>query len=649
MRLLVFISLILCLLYPLSAQNTDEWQYVDSDSIWYTEEIIVTATRSEQEVFNLPRSAVIVDATQLKYQSVTRMPDALMELPEIAVQRTTLGGGSPILRGLVGRHVLVLIDGMRLNNSTNRSGPHQYFNTIDANLVERIEVVNGPGSVLYGSDALGGIINIITKRSNTSGGFNLFSDTRISAADEGVMQHIQMGYGYDGFGATLGISLKNFNDLRAGKHIGVQTPTGYKQWDGLLLLDYAASDRSKISLSLQSTNQNEVPRFDRVNAGKDAQYIYDPQERRFAHLTFDQKFDNLFFRTIKVDVSYHHQNEGTNIISNKNTTVEIQSRIKTSTFGVGVSFSSFIGSSHLLTYGFEYYHDWISSSRDTLNLTTEDYQSGPIPYPGEPTYESAAIYLQDEIFLNRFLIIAGLRYSYFNFQADLTNNDLFPSVAKVKSNPEAFSGNVNVTYKVIPEKLNVFGGISQGFRAPNSNDLIAVGNVSNVGIEVPNPNLESEKSTQYELGLKTDLNKWGLTGSIYYMSISNLIQRVRVGEIDDVTILQKENSTKARIIGVHLDGYVELIRNWQLQAGISWTQGDNLEEDVPLTMIPPIRSRISLKNQGQKHWAEILTIISAKQDRLSPLDELSVRIGPDGTPGFIIFTIRGGLSIQQYF
>jgi hemoglobin/transferrin/lactoferrin receptor protein len=155
-RLIIYFILLVSI-YPLFAQNIEDSKKTVQDSIWYTEEIIVTATRTEQEVFNIPRSAVIVDANQLKYQSISRMPDALMELPEIAVQRTTLGGGSPILRGLVGRHVLVLIDGIRLNNSTNRSGPHQYFNTIDANLVDRIEIVNGPGSVLYGSDALGGV------------------------------------------------------------------------------------------------------------------------------------------------------------------------------------------------------------------------------------------------------------------------------------------------------------------------------------------------------------------------------------------------------------------------------------------------------------------------------------------------------------
>lgn len=639
---------IISTIYPLLAGNNQNVNISDQDSIWYTEEIIITATRTEQEVFNIPRSAIIVDVNQLKFQSVTRMPDALMELPEISVQRTTLGGGSPILRGLVGRHVLVLIDGVRLNNSTNRSGPHQYFNTIDANLVDRIEIVNGPGSVLYGSDALGGVINIITKRSNTTKGFNFLSDTRISSVDQGLMQHFQAGYGQDGLGITLGLSLKNFNHLRAGSGIGIQDPTGYQQWDGLLLLDYAISKKSNLSFSLQNTNQIKVPRFDRVNAGKDTQYIYDPQQRQLAHLSLNQKIDNLFIQMMKIDLSYHEQREGTNIISNKNTAYEIQGRINTSTFGAGVTFTSFIGSTHLLTYGFEYYHDWISSTRDTLNVSSSESNTGPVPYPGDPTYESAAIYLQDEIFLDRFLIIAGLRYSYFNFQADLTNNEIFPSLDLVKSNPKALSGNLNVTYKLVPEKINLFGGICQGFRAPNSNDLIAVGNISNVGIEVPNPNLEPEESTQYELGIKTDLLNWGLTGSVYFMDISNLIQRRSVDENDKVIILQKENSSRARIIGLQMDGFVDISSNWRLQAGISWTQGDNREKNEPLSMIPPLRSKISLKNQGQNYWGEFLTIISSKQDRLSPLDELSVRIGPEGTPGFVIFSVRGGYSWNNY-
>jgi outer membrane receptor protein involved in Fe transport len=629
-------------------QNDLHLALSEDDSIWYTEEIIVTATKTESNVFDVPRSAVIVGAEQLKRQSISRMPDALQELPEITVQRTTLGGGSPILRGLVGRYVLVLVDGIRLNNSTYRSGPHQYFNTIDPNLVDRIEIVNGPGSVLYGSDALGGVINIITKKTPQNTGLSLLSDTRVSSADGGVMQYFQAGYRAANFSVSSGLSLKKFNDLHGGDNIGLQAPTGYQQWDGVLLADYTFSGCSKLTFSYQTTNQNEVPRYDRIAAGRDAKNVYDPQKRQLAHIAFSQNFQHAFIDFMKIDLSYQQQAEGSNIISQKDLIHEIQERIDTRTYGIGISFNSYLGTTHLLTYGAEYYYDRISSSRDTLNLNTNKKQSGLDPYPGSPTYQSTAFYIQDEIFLPDFSIIAGLRYSFFHFQAHLSESALRSELGTVTSNPQTLSGNLNITWKLIRQRLNLFGGVSQGFRAPNSNDLIAVGNVSNAGIEIPNPNLKPEKSSQYELGFKSDFTKWGLNGSVYYMAISDLIQRRSVGVADGLTLLRKENFSRAGITGLHMEGFYVIHPTWHIQGGINWTLGENFEQDKPLSMIPPLRGKVSLKYQPHHYWGEFLTVFSATQDRLSPIDKLSPRIGPDGTSGFIIFSLRGGFSISNH-
>jgi outer membrane receptor protein involved in Fe transport len=613
MKKMLWLLGFLILVIPSYAQENDFTVSTNTDTIWYTEEIIVTATRTGKNVFELPRSVMVLNDADLGQQMITRMPDALQEIPEIAVQRTTLGGGSPIMRGLVGRHVLVLIDGVRLNTSTNRSGPHQYFNTIDPNLVDRIEIVHGPGSVLYGSDALGGVINIITKKPAKTTGFKMFSDTRAATADKGIMQHLQLNYRDQNFGTTVGISFKKFNDLHAGREIGLQTPTAYSQWDGMLLFDYAFSDKAQLHFSLQNTSQDNVPRFDRIAAGKDQKYSYDPQDRQLAHLSLSQDINGSFLHSFKADLSFQRQSEGTNIISNKNINNEVRDRVRTSTFGLGLTFDTILGSIHLLTYGLEYYFDRISSSRDTLNVNTYQTAIGPAPYPGDPTYQSAALFIQDEIFLNRFLIITGLRYSYYELKADLSTTDNLSSFGTLTSNPSALSGNLNVTYMIIPEKLNIYAGISQGFRAPNANDLIAIGNISS-----------------------------------YYMNLWDFILRREAGEDAGTVILKKENASRAKIIGLNMSGFYKPFNNWQISSGISWTQGDDLDNAVPMSMIPPLRANFSAMNSGKNYWVELFTLFSSTQNRLSPLDILSPRIGPNGTPGYVIFTWRGGYKFSNH-
>jgi hemoglobin/transferrin/lactoferrin receptor protein len=128
------------------------------------DEIIVTASRRSEKVFAVPYTANVQDARELiENRQVRTLVDAMRELPGVMVQKTGHGQGSPYIRGFTGLRTLFLIDGIRLNNSTFREGPNQYWNTVDPFSVQRLEVVKGPSSVLHGSDAIGGTVNAITR------------------------------------------------------------------------------------------------------------------------------------------------------------------------------------------------------------------------------------------------------------------------------------------------------------------------------------------------------------------------------------------------------------------------------------------------------------------------------------------------------
>src|SRR3990172_9049520 len=134
-------------------------------SSWGVEpDITVTATRVEEESFYVPQSVSGITSDEIIEKNFRTIPESLQDEPGILIQETAYGHGSPFIRGLTGKHILILVDGIRFNNSTFRFGPNQYFNNIDQGVVEHIEVVRGPSSVLYGSDAIGGVINVITKK-----------------------------------------------------------------------------------------------------------------------------------------------------------------------------------------------------------------------------------------------------------------------------------------------------------------------------------------------------------------------------------------------------------------------------------------------------------------------------------------------------
>ncbi len=191
----------------------------------------VAASRHEQLVTDSPRAISVVTGAELRERNYRSTPEAVAEVVGVFVQQTNYGGGAPIVRGLVGHQVLILIDGIRLNNAAYRLGPNQYPDTIDINQIERIEVVRGAGSVLYGSDALGGVINIVTRRAVAPADgarpvkTRLFN--RLASADGSAVGRAELSGGAGPLLFIGGATLKHFGDLRGGSRSGLQPFTGY--------------------------------------------------------------------------------------------------------------------------------------------------------------------------------------------------------------------------------------------------------------------------------------------------------------------------------------------------------------------------------------------------------------------------------------
>ncbi|HOB99919.1 MAG TPA: TonB-dependent receptor plug domain-containing protein, partial [Verrucomicrobiota bacterium] len=258
------IALVACVVRP-AAQSAPEPAIAGESRTNEVAELppmFVTATRTEQDPFTLPYSVSDVSVADIEHQMPRTTPEALREQPSVMLQKTGHGQSSPYLRGFTGFRTLMLIDGIRLNNSTYRDGPNQYWSTIDVYSLDRLEVVRGPSSVLYGSDAVGGTVNAITRgRRDDGSGFDWNGGAlyRFSSAEDSHTAHPEVSAQYnEKLGVHVGGSYKSFGDLRGGGGVGRQPKTGYDEYDFDAKAEYFLAPNSRLVYGHQTVRMDDA-------------------------------------------------------------------------------------------------------------------------------------------------------------------------------------------------------------------------------------------------------------------------------------------------------------------------------------------------------------------------------------------------------
>ena len=452
-------------------------------------ETIVTATRARRPTFDTPFSTEVIDEELLRQRSYRTVPQALRDIPGVLPQETAHGQGSPFIRGFTGFRNVFLIDGIRLNNSAFREGPNQYWNTIDPFSIESLEVVKGPSSMLYGSDAIGGTVNAFTRRpsgygTGTSMGGRLHY--RVSTAER---SHIGRGEWIltheDTLGVLLGLTGKTFGDLHAGGGTGVQPDTGYDEWSADLKVERFLSPDTLLTFAYQKLRQNNVPRthstifaepFAGSTVGSDLQRDLD-QERELAYVQLRGTEVDSFFDSYHVSLSWHDQGE-------------VQDRIRGSgsrqkqgfdvgTLGAFAHLESETGIGRL-TYGLDYYRD------DVDSFSTSNPIQGPVA--DDATYDLLGVFVQDEIEVSeRLEVILGGRFNYAAADADSVLDPVTSTQISIDEDWNSVVGSARFVYRLVQDSVNLFGGVSQGFRAPNLSDLTRFSSARTNEFEIPSP------------------------------------------------------------------------------------------------------------------------------------------------------------------
>ena len=638
------------------------------------EGIVVTPSRVAREIQSTPGVVHPIDAMDAVAREGTRTtPDMLKGVPSVMVQKTGLGQGSPYIRGFTGFRTLCLVDGIRLNNSVFRDGPNQYWNTVDPLSIRDYELVMGPGSVMYGSDAVGGVLNALTLEPpewNGAADWESRLYYRGATAERSNVGRVQVGSrASEKLGFVAGVSLKDYGDLEGGKDVGRQKHTGYDEQDYDAKISYDPARNVRVTLGHQAVDQDDAWRthktiyaidWEGLSVGDDLKHSYD-QHRDLTYLRLRADEMNGAVDALEITVSRQVQSEDLDRVK-KDSAGEKQG-FDVTTWGVALQLQSDTAVGNWV-YGAEYYRDGVDSyarkykADGSLNKTEIQ---GPVA--DDASYDTAGVYVEDTLGLanGKLDLIPGLRFNYAKADADRVKDPTTGKQISVEEDWTDVAGSLRALVPLTPGREHVlFGGISQGFRAPNLSDLTRFDMARSKEIETPSPNLDPENYVACEIGLKSRAGKWISEASYYYTMIDNMIVRTPTGnEIDGNIEVTKKNSGDGYVQGFELSETCLFTPEWSAWVSASWMDGEvdtyptsdaEKERDTISRLMPPtaqVGARWQL--ESGKYWAEAVSDMAVKADKLSADDQRDTqRIPPGGTPGYAVFHVRAGTQLTKH-
>ena len=600
----------------------------DTDSPTFQFEEITVITRVEKDTFRTPNAISVIDRAHIERSNADITPRILREAVGVWAQQTTAGQGSPLLRGLTGYQAVLSIDGVRLNNSTFRSGPNQYLTTISSDSLDRIEVLRGPGSMLYGSGAMGGVISMFTKDpilDNATEQWNIQSRAlgRYASATSERLGRLEVMGGKKRLGFSVGASARWFGDIKPGsgydlhyknrkfeivteqpKDVGVsdgppkevpdrwlidsQKPLEWNAYDADAKFSYQLNDVSTVNVAYQLWRQPQTPRYDKIAPRVYDEYFFEPQNRDLLYATYSSNPTHTVIDQLRLTASIHRQKEGRNELLRDVT--ERRQRFDTvSTLGLSAQAISSSLSSQRVVAGGEFYFDTLSSQtiKTDINTGVEKVDETKGRFIDRSQFWDANLYLQDEIQVHeRLELTLGGRYTLYNTHADLSvRSDQFGDFNQSGS---ALTGSAGLVASVTSQ-LNVVGNFATSFRVPSLNDTTAV-EVTNEGIDSPSPDLNSETGWTVEGGFKARYPNFIGSLTLFHSRINDLVTRVAVedayngGPYPDLIVeLQRnnpgidvfvfDNVDEAQIQGIEFAGLIPLQTSWSIYGNATLTRG----------------------------------------------------------------------------
>lgn len=676
---------------------------------WAADEVFETVVRADRSD-RLPAGAArtVISASELEARQPRSAPDALRYEPGVFVQQSAHGQGSAFIRGLTGQQTLLLFDGIRLNNSTFRQGPNQYFFTVDSRSISSIEILRGGGSTLFGSDAMGGIIQALPIEASlpplpSSLSFQPLLLFRGGSADGELGGRAELRLTWRkrsalGLSFVGGVGGRAVGQLQSGGRLEnldpntslgrypqvprylpdgrTQVGTGFRELtiDGRLVL--ALGSRHRLTLASYHYLQFDVPRTDQCpppTAPIGTCLTYEQQLRHLSYLAWESALEGPLDR-VRVTLSYQQQHEqqryddpsvlavygGIDDVSTIGLTALLRSRRAVLSRHTALAFR----------VGFDLYSDWLSSS--ATRRYTDTPGTAVLPrgqYVDGSTYLQTGSYVDAELRLPAQLVLrAGGRLAY--TQARVGPSDSMSTQALSQS-WFPLVGRLGVEWR--PWKvLTLRSNVDHSYRTPNLNDLTAR-QQTGPGFQFENPALRPERATTLELGVLLAHRILSAELWAFETLLDDAVLKV-ARSLEDCpaatpqcqgswTRFQLQNApARTELRGVESLLRIQLLKGLSLRGTLTYTWGEGprvgslgqgvygvmLNERVPLSRIPPLNGTAELRFRPLRGLLVGTALRwAAAQDRLAPSDLSDARIPSGGTPGFVVFDVRAGIRLHE--
>lgn len=680
------------------------------NSIYLTEQAInipqveIIGKEDKEKALEITSKIDRIDSKTVQFNNPQTAADMLELSGSVYIQKSQMGGGSPVIRGFEANRVLLVVDGVRMNNAIYRSGHLQNAITIDNSILDKTDIIYGPSSVIYGSDAIGGVVHYETKmplfreEGDTINNNNANAYARYSTVNEERTVHFDFNLGSEKIAAITSVTFSEFEDLKMGgvtnpdyPEFGIvriyadringkdtmirkegftkQVGTGYSQTDLLEKISFKVSDKLLVTLNTQYSTSSDVPRYDQLSEVKDdgklkwAEWYYGPQNRLLVALSTKIITDNKWFN--KVEILPHFQKIDEDRISRK-----FEKEIRTTqeedvnVYGINVDFVKNNHNKSQWYYGVEAIHNDVTSTAFSEDIVTLTKSAAVTRYPDNgSTLTNTGVYLS---FKNNFTEKAtysiGTRYSYSMLNSSFADTTFINlPFTEINNNNGALTGNAGIVYH--PNKSwNIQLAVSTGYRSPNVDD---VGKVfaKNDYVMIPNDQIKPEYAYNGELGITKSFGDDALIINVvgFYTLLQNAIVRdsYTLDGLDSLNydgellkIQANINAEEAVVYGTSFSLFAQLSEEFSIKSSLNYTIGRSVSLDAPLAHIPPLYGRTDLIIHSDPLTVAVYVKYQAWKwiaDYSPSGEDNAEQATVDGTPAWQTFNIRAAMKLTKSF
>ena len=674
-------------------------------SILKLNEIVVSANKFYEYKKDLPRQIYSINQKEISFQNRQNTADLLENSGAVFVQKSQQGGGSPVLRGFESNRVLLVIDGIRMNNAIYRGGHLQNVLRIDQNTLNRTEVLFGGGSVIYGSDALGGVLYFETlKPKLNSIENNAFY--RFGNVNNESTFHYHVNLGFKKWAHLLSFTNSNFNDLRQGTNKesidgdsiyqrnyyagrinnrdtmlknsdpSLQIGSAYSQYNLMYKLLFAANKKNNHVLTFQLSNTGNVPRFDRLNQWKgtknyrSAEWYYGPELHFLTSYNLNKFVKSNLADNYKLTLAFQYIEESRfdrnwqEVYLNKRSEYV---HVTSLNLDIIKSIKQNKNSIHEIRYGIDGQYNYVASNAHDENIKNGGITMIPTRYPdgGSNTVYMAVFVSHSWEIGKKFIVSDGLRLNYINLKSNFNNKTFFPFLNNsIVQNNTALNGNLGLVFN--PNKsIKIYSNLSSAFRAPNVDDLSKVfDSKAGEAIIIPNANLKPENTINYELGFSAiAITKIKLEGVLFFTDIKNaiVVKESTLNGQDSAfyngiytKIYSNQNAQQAYIYGYNMQLSIDLWKTVMLYSSLNYTYGRTITNntETPLDHIPPMFGKSAISFNKNKLNTEISLVYNGWKylnDFNISGEDNAMYATPKGSPAWYIINLKAQYTLGKKF